>query len=181
MGAIIFVLFISLLSTIGKLPITASEIKELNTDRSAVSDEVISELEQQLVVAKPKADTIREYFPDESGVVDFIGEIDKLKAQGIIDSFTFASGEAVNDKTKSKALPFLVEVSGDKSKVSRAVESLQGLPYMIRAVNVEIVTLEVTETEDEEGNTVQVPDTSGNNLKLKYGGLIYVDEDFGEN
>lgn len=181
LGAIIFILFVGLLTLLGRLPLIANEIKNVKTETASVSDEKLRELEQQLTTAQPKVEQISKFFPDESGIVDFIGEIDKLKAEGVIDSFSFANGAAVMDKSKSYALPVLIEVKGNINRISSAIERIQSLPYIIRAVNIKISTAETLEIEGEEGEIVIVPDTSGDTLELKYGGLIYVDEDLGKN
>jgi Tfp pilus assembly protein PilO len=182
LGVVIFILLIALMTILGRLPLLADEIRNLSTESVSVSDENLDELRQQLAVAQPRVEQLSEYFPDESGVVDFIGEIDKLKAQGTIDSFSFASSDAVTDKSKSLSLPVLIVVTGDADKISSALGQIQSLPYIIRAVSVDIdAEAGFTEVEGEDGEITQVPDTSGNTLKLKYGGLIYVDEDLGKN
>ena len=105
-----------------------------------------------------KITRLQTIFPNDTGIVNFVKEIEKLKAGGIVRGISFVSQEAVRDKTKALGIPFVIELEGSWADIDATLTTIQKLPYLFRAVTVETNI-------NEEGI-----------VNYKYGGFLYVDE-----
>ena len=83
-----------------RLEIKAQEVKRLRSIQlSATRGEPFAALRADVEVAETKTDELVKYFPDSQGLIAFVGEIDKLKAEGVVTGFSFANEEPIKDKT----------------------------------------------------------------------------------
>lgn len=150
---------------LGRLPSRAEELKALrNAALKMTAKGNIDIAELKIESSKEKADQLFELFPDESGLIDFVKEIDKLKDEGIITRFSFASERAVRDKTGNFGIPLIIEFVGTWDQIDQAIAIIESLPYLLRVVNVDV------QRQDE-----------GDLIIFKYGGFIYVKESLAEN
>lgn len=144
-----------------RLPEKAGELKNLRSLQRKASVENAAVIEKEIMLSQVKTDKLAALFPDEAGLINFVKEIDRLKSGGIATHFSFASNKVVKDKTGVLGLPLLIEFRGSWSEVDTALQKVQELPFLIRAVNVEVRQLPESEF-----------------INLRYGGVLYVDESF---
>ena len=160
-GLVDLVCLFVLVLLLGILPQKAEELKtlrSLNTKNSLqkTNNEIMAEIASGKIII----DKLEAFFPDENGLVKFTEQIDKLKNQGVVSYFSFASNEVVQDKTKYIGLPIIIEFQGTARQVENGLKSIQSLPYMLRTIDIEI------KKQDEE------------KVNLRYGGILYVNENF---
>jgi len=160
-GLVDLVCLFVLVLLLGILPQKAEELKtlrSLNTKNSLqkTNNEIMAEIASGKIII----DKLAAFFPDENGLVKFTEQIDKLKNQGVVSYFSFASNEVVQDKTKYIGLPIIIEFQGTAQQVENGLKSIQSLPYMLRTIDIEI------KKQDEE------------KVNLRYGGILYVNENF---
>jgi len=142
----------------------AQEVKILRNTSLASLQLDTDALRIELSNNKPKLDKLFALFPaTESDLLEFINEIDKLKSEGLVTSFSFASNRPVKDRTGFGGLPIIIEFRGSWNQIDWGLKRLESLPFMIRAINLEIRQL------------------SEGEVSLKYGGILYVDEKFASN
>jgi len=159
-----FVFVIALAFILSKLPERAKELKnlinqELQAEKAGGEQLVNLEIEN----TKEKTGKLESLFPDERGLVDFVRDLDELKTQGFITNFNFASKEPIKDKTGLYGVPVIIEFRGNWIQIGEGLLRLQNLPFLFRAVKIE------TEFKPEESV-----------IQLKYGGFLYVHENFGK-
>lgn len=157
-----FLVFLMVL--IGMLPKRAIEFRQLRNAyviASAKSEIEIAELEIER--SRQKADELINLFPDEAGLADFAKEMDKLKEQGLISSFSFASERAVRDQTGYFGVPIVIRFQASWSQIGQGLGQIEELPFVIRVVSIE---------------SSRIPE--GNLVDFKYGGFLYVDESLAE-
>lgn len=149
---------------VGNLPDKAAEFKKLrNMSISAEARSKVEIADLEIKSNIEKSDRLIALFPDETGLVNFVKEIEKLKLEGIVKTFSFANQEAVRDKTTILGIPFVIELEGTWDQIDASLQSLQRLEFLYRAITVQI------EPKEEE-----------NLINFKYGGFIYVDESLGK-
>lgn len=141
----------------------AVELKQIrneiiNADKISSAQIVSSELQSN----QKFSDALLALFPDESGLVSFISQIEKEREKGIITDFYFANPDAVKDRTGSFSVPFVLTMTGTWEQIDVELQFLQKLPFIIRTITFKSVTL---------------PD---NTVEVDYGGLIYVDDKLGK-
>lgn len=150
---------------LGMLPQRGAEFKKLRTVFIQASEKSEVEIAKLEIDASSKInDSLAALFPDEAGLVEFAKEIDKLKEEGLVTSFSFASEKAVRDQTGQFGVPIVIIIEGSWSQVGDAMQKLQGLPFMLRAVSID---------------AERVPE--GNLISFRYGGFLYVDESLAKN
>jgi hypothetical protein len=148
-----------------RLELKAQEVKKLRSIQlSASGGEPFSALKTDLEAAEAKTDELVEYFPDSQGLISFVGEIDKLKAEGVVTGFSFANEEPIKDKTGALGLPVLIELRGSWSAVDSALGRIMSLPYFIRAIRIEI------------SPSLDEPTL----IDFSFGGFLYVDKNFSQ-
>ena len=146
-----------------RLQLKAQEVKQLRSIQlSATHGEPFSALKANVEEAEAKTGELVKYFPDSQGLIAFVGEIDKLKAEGVVTGFSFANEEPIKDKTGSFGLPVLIELKGNWSTVDSALGRIMSLPYLLRAIRID-----VSPALDEPGL-----------IDFKFGGFLYVDKNF---
>ena len=149
---------------VSRLDSKAQEIKRLRSVQLTASKggEAHSALRAEVEAAEEKRSELIKYFPNSEGLITFVEEIDKLKAEGILVGFSFANEVPVKDKTGALGLPVVFELSGNWEQVGATIQKIMSLPYMLRAILFE------AETSPEDPTLVQV----------KFGSFLYVDKTF---
>jgi Tfp pilus assembly protein PilO len=133
-------------------------IKNEQLDAKVSSNVQVSDLEIGSIAEE--INKLNSIFPDDVGIVNFVKEIEKLKTGGIVKGISFVSQEPVRDKTKSLGTPFVIEMEGGWADIDTALTTIQKLPYLFRAISIEVKI-----------NEAGV-------VNFKYGGFLYVDENF---
>jgi hypothetical protein len=152
---------LSLVFILSNLNTKAKELKKarsVSIGAEQKSKVEIADLEIQSTIEK--SSYLFSLFPDESGLVNFIKEIEKLKTEGVVTEFSFASEDAVRDKTKVLGIPFVLRMEGSWEQINKDLKSLQEMPFLQRAITIS------TEVRGEEEKVID----------FRYGGFIYVDE-----
>ena len=164
LGIVNLVCLFVLIFILSLLPRKAEELKNLRSliakANSQSSNEIIL---AEISAAKKKTEKLTSLFPDENGLVKFTGQIDNLKNQGAVINFSFAKDIAVKDKTGLIGLPIVIEISGTNTQADSALRQIQNMPFLLRAINIEIKKIEDAK------------------IRLKFGGILYVNENFSTN
>lgn len=165
LGLINLVTIILLVIFIVKLPEKATELKNLKINQ--LKNESASLLPpSEIEDAVSKADKLEELFLDQSGIVDFVNEVEKLKVEGgAIQKVSFASQKPVKDKTGYLGVPVVIELRGSWESIGIDIQKIESLPYLFRAASIDAET---------------IPDNPGV-IDFKYGGFLYVNDELGEN
>lgn len=159
--AVINIAFLAALTILlGKLPNRAGELSQLrSTYTIAAAKREVEIAEFEIEESRLKAEGLKKYFPNQSGLANFAAEMDALKAEGLISSFSFASEDAIRDQTGYYGVPIIIRFLGTWELISQGLLRIGKLPYLIRAVSIESAA------------------TGENNLiDFRYGGFLYVDE-----
>ena len=159
-----YVFLLALLFLLTNLPHKGEKISLLrsqNFQAAAISGDqsFINNLSQ----AQIKADQLQALYPNEARLLKFVEEIDRLKDKGVISRFSFANDDPVKDKTGYIGVPIVIEFRGTWPQISQTLKSVQGLPFLIRAIDIEIS---------------QIPNQGIQ--RLMFGGVLYVAENFGD-
>ena len=162
--------FINLIGVAGiiyfnrKIPEKALEVKSFRSEQLGISAQNSEIIKRDIEESKELADKLFSLFPDDEGLVNFANELDRIKAEGKIVGFSFATEEAVKDKTGSIGIPVLIEIKGTWAEIDTDLQKIQKLPYLLRPIQVSAAPA------PEEGL-----------IDLKFGGFLYVGKDFGKN
>lgn len=161
-SAINLVAVITLFFIISELPKEARNLSSLiNSQLRAEMSSRVNYSDLQLQSNRERSDYILALFPDDSGLVDFIQTVERLKSEGAVVNFSFASSQPVRDKTGGLGIPVLIEIRGTWEAINNDLVKLQRAPYLFRPI-----TVDIRNTDEEE-------------IKLLlYGGFLYVDESF---
>jgi Tfp pilus assembly protein PilO len=160
--ALILVNFIMLTLSIfmlASLPKKAAELNKVRSDEEKVIESKkvdITGLEYK--PTKDSVDKLLGYYPEELGLINFIETAEAIKGKGSIKNFYLVGENAVKDKTGAYGIPFIVEFEGSWETIGQSLQELQKLPYLIRAIDVKV------ETVDEK------------TISFKYGGFLYVSD-----
>lgn len=145
-------------------PKKSQELRELRIKEMRNSTTFTLEA-SEVEVAKPKADVIDKLFLNESGVVDFVNDLELQKTgDGAISKITFASQKAVIDRTGNFGIPIVIELVGSWQSIDTDLQKIDKLPYLFRPVKVEI-----EHSEDDPQVVI-----------YKYGIFLYVRESLGQ-
>jgi len=154
--ALIILTFIYL----GRLPDKAKLAKEQRNSTGPSRSAINLELAKfEVESSKEKYEALSSLFPDEKRLLDFISQIDALKAEGFVSYFAFASESVVREKSGFVGYPFVLEFQGSLSQISDGLEKLKKLPFLLKGVNISLEREEVA---------------SG--FVFRYGGFLYVEE-----
>ena len=141
------------------LPKKAAELNKVRSDEEKVVESKkvdISGLEYK--PTKDSVDKLLNYYPEELGLIKFIETVETMKEKGSIKNFSLVGEGAVKDKTGAYGIPFIVEFEGNWETIGLSLQELQKLPYLVRAIDVKV------ETVDEK------------TISFKYGGFLYVSD-----
>lgn len=136
---------------------------------SAIKKEAVSEsdlanfafLETELAHYKDQISDLTSLFADDSKVILFLQEINRLKREGVVESYSIVSDSPIKDKSGNFGFPTAITFRGSEEQVDAALRNIQSLGFLLRGVQAE-VSREV----DEAGGEVVV---------LEYGGFLYVE------
>ena len=160
-GFINFLGLVALIFFVGNLSPQSNEIKRLKSLSVKQDQTNLGVIQAEILSSKNKADKLLAVFPDESTIINFVKEIDTLKKDKLVTHFSFATQNIIKDKTGFWGLPFVIESAGSWQQLNATLGNIYRFPYFIRAVSVELKKV----SEDE--------------FSLKYGGIIYVSQNFG--
>ena len=154
------VLLISTFLILVNMPKKSDELKTIkNQELDVIKSSGVDTSDLEVGTTAEKIARLKSIFPDDTGIVNFVKEIEKLKPpQGVVKGISFVSQEAVRDQTRSLGIPFVVELEGSWAEIDSTLSTIQKLPYLFRAVTIETNI-------SEEGI-----------VDYKYGGFLYVDE-----
>lgn len=163
-GVINLVALIVLFVLLSKLPAKAKDLKELRNESLKAQVPLKLEL-AEVEEAEEKAEDITSQFVDEAGVVEFVGEVEGLKDEGsAVSRVNFASQRSIEDKTGNLGIPIVITLMGTWEQIDSDLQRIQKLPYFFRAVRI---------------NTRQMEEPGV--IEFKYGIILYVKDEFGEN
>ncbi|KKQ41670.1 MAG: hypothetical protein US60_C0032G0011 [Microgenomates group bacterium GW2011_GWC1_37_8] len=172
LGIINLILVILLVIILLRFPDKAKELKDIRID-AIKNEESVSYQFDKIASAKVKADELSSLFVNDSGVVDFVNDLEKIKNEnGTIKSITFANQQAIKDKTGSFGIPVVIELQGSWEKIDSDLQRIDGLPYLFRAAKVEAGKPKVqpgVKLEEEQ-------EIDENIIVFKYGIFLYYDE-----
>jgi Tfp pilus assembly protein PilO len=141
------------------LPKKASELNKTRSDEEKVIES--KKVDVTGLEYKPTRDSVDKllsYYPEELGLINFIETVEAMKEKGSVKYFSIVGENAVKDKTGAYGIPFIVEFEGGWETINQSLQELQKLPYLIRAIDVKVDTL------DEK------------TVNFKYGGFLYVSD-----
>jgi Tfp pilus assembly protein PilO len=161
-GDVLAILFLIML--FGRMQLLANDIKKMRSEQVKLTPVNIDTIRKELVEAQEKNKKLEALFPDEVGLVNFVNEIDAIKEDKILTGFSFANNVPLKDKLGYSGLPVLLRFKGSLSEINNALAKVQALPYLLRPIDIKISSQEAT------GSAI-----------LDYGGLLYVNENFGKN
>lgn len=144
-----------------KIKQTAVEVNSGRVEKLKLEAQSSNVVTQSVVErTKSEAAKLRDLFPDDDKLLEFINKIDELKRQNIIVGFSSASDEVVKDKTGYPGVPVSLEVRGTEAELNNALKQINDLPVIINPIIVEVNKLEESK------------------FSYKLGGFLYVDETF---
>jgi len=164
LGGLDLICLLALLFLLTNLPQKGEKINLLrsqNFQAAAISGD--QSLINNLSQAQIKADQLQALYPNEARLLKFVEGIDRLKDTGVISRFSFANDDPVKDKTGYIGVPIVIEFRGTWPQISQTLKSVQDLPFLIRAIDIEIS---------------QIPNQGIQ--RLMFGGVLYVAENFGD-
>lgn len=164
LGIVNIVLVVVLIAILVNFPEKSQELKELRIKEIKENTTVGLEI-SEIEAARPKAEAINELFLNESGVVNFVNDIELQKTEeGAISKVTFAGQNAVADRTGNYGIPIIIELVGNWQALDTDLQKIDQLPYLFRPVKVEIIY-------DKDNPQMII---------YKYGILLYVKESLGK-
>ena len=163
LAAVNIVTFVILALLLVRLPKEAQELKKLRNESTQPNDNISLQL-NDIELNRQKAEKLQGLFLNDSGVVDFVKDIEGLKASETVTKLSFANQKAVKDQTGNFGIPVIIEMSGNLEEIERDLEKIENLPFLFRPVSVEMQ-----------------PAAEEVELELKYGGFLYVQDELGQN
>lgn len=139
----------------------AVELKQIKNENIRLSenydynsDQVNEDVQQ--------AERLDKLFITDSGVIDFVSDVENLNESGAIRRVSFSSPDPVKDKSGSFGRPIIIQLRGNWNQIDQAMKNIHDLPYLFRPVRIEIERLS-----PEEGGP-------GDAIEVGYGGLLYI-------
>ena len=164
LGVINFVLLVILIILLTKLPQKSLESKNLRAQEIINQTNPTSEY-ADVPDAQKKVDDMKKLFLNETGIVDFVNQVEALKTTNpVIQKVTFASQKAIADKTGNFGIPVIVQLSGGWQDIGSALEKIQSLHFLFRAVN-----LDIQHSKDDPNVVI-----------FNYGVILYVNDELGQ-
>lgn len=164
LGAVNLVTLVLLIIILLRFPDRADELRALRVEDLRNRSNVTHEF-TQIENNKGKSQELEGLFVNESGVVEFVGDVEAIRAEGgSYRGISFASQQAVEDKSGNLGLPIVIELAGSWAAIDSDLQKIDQLPYLFRPV---LVDIEPSETE--EGVIV-----------FKYGIFLYVNDEFSQ-
>lgn len=164
LGAINLVTVIFLIVITYRFPVKSTELKNLRSENSRNESNITFEF-TDIENSKERGQRLNKLFLDESGIVDFVNEVEKIKTKNrALNKVSFTRQKGVKDRSSNFGIPVVIELRGIQSLVEEDLTDLQSLPFLFRPVSVEI------------GRDTEDPLV----LNFKYGGILYVIDRLGE-
>ena len=172
LGAINIISVIVLIVILFKFPTKAKELKKIRIE--ALKDEQSVSFEfDKISQAKTKTDQIGDRYVDDSGVVDFVNDLEKIRNEnGVIKNVTFANQSPIKDKTGNYGIPVVIELQGNWEQIAADIGRIDLLPYIFRAVKIDVGKPKLKTGTQVEETTVIDP----NAVLFKYGIFLYFKE-----
>jgi hypothetical protein len=147
-----------------RFPGRSKELKDLRI-QNVIKNSNINLEYGDVEANKPRASLIEEFFLDESGVVNFIGDVENQEVEGgATIKVTFASQSAVKDRTGNFGVPVVIELTGSWESIDVSLQKIDSLRYLFRPASVEI----------------SYSDQDPLVVIFKYGVFLYVRESLGQ-
>lgn len=148
---------------LSQMTTTAEEIKKIKQESASEEDMAnYAFLESEIVHYQEEIDELNSLFASDSEIIIFVQEIDRLKREGVVQSFSFVSNDAIKDKSGNAGIPISIVMKGNEEQLDAALRNIQSLPFLLRAVQTEI--------------SKEVNDEGIEETILNYGGFLYVEE-----
>lgn len=143
---------------------SASELKDLR-NQSLVEGPTVNLQTSEIESSKDKAKSLENLFLEESGVVDFVNEVEKVRAKGrSIVKVTFASNKAIKDRTENFGVPIIIEMKGSWQSIGLDLEDIEKIPFLFRSAMIES----------------RLGEDDPSVVHFKYGLFLYVNEKLGQ-
>ncbi|MFC1649311.1 hypothetical protein ACFL2C_01180 [Patescibacteria group bacterium] len=181
-GGVVFLTIINLVFLaimfvlLGKFESMATKHNELRNkvaDRTTTDD--LSVLEFELEESYESSDRISDVFPNETGLLEFIDGVERMKNPGTVVGMSFSSKKPVKDRNGNVGIPVIIELEGLWGEILSDIEKTQEIPFMFKPVKLN-TERELQIEEDEDGQIIRT-----NTIFATYGGFLYVDEEFSKN
>ena len=166
LGVINFVAIILSIFLLLNFPKAGEEIKKLRYENTLAEEEIPLEI-VDVETAKGNANKLKDLFIDESGVVNFVREVEDLKKDGVVTNLSIVAPNVLKDRTGNFGVPVSIELKGSWGEIDENLRKIQALKYLFRVANIKIEPLE------EEGDVGKII--------FKYGVFLYVNEKLGKN
>jgi len=164
LGIVNFVSILLLILILIALPKKAKQLNELEIER-LLAESNANFKREDIRVNLEKADQMKNLFLNESGLVDFVSAVEKIKREGgTVKKVSFASQVAVKDRSGNFGIPVVIELVGGWEKIDEDLQKIDKLPFLFRPANIQIEPSKDKERE----------------MEFKYGIFLYVDEKLGE-
>ena len=164
--AMIFISIVGLVITfvlLNRMSASSEEIYNLKKEGNSSSDvTTIAFLKEENSHLEDKMNDLRGLFAQQSEIIQFVEEIDRLKREGVIQQVSFVTNDVIKDRSGNYGYPVTIVMSGSEEQVDASLRNIQSLPFLLRGVDTEI-SREV----NEEGAEV---------INLVYGGFLYVEK-----
>ena len=148
-----------------KFPQKAKQLRDLRAE-DARNQTDTSKVFPEVAKAKEKTDELEKLFINESGVVDFVKDVESLRGENsAVSALTFQSQKYIKDRTNNFGVPLTIVMKGNWQQIASDLEKIQKFPYLYRAVNIE-----VKPDKDAEGV-----------VEFRYGIFLYVNDKLGQN
>ena len=152
---------VALFVILGQIGLKAEEISKAKQDAASEVDVAnYAFLKAEVEHYTEQIDELESLFANDSDLVLFVQEIDRLKRECVVTSFSFVSNDPIRDDTGNYGIPVSITFTGSEEQIDAALRTVQSLPFLLRGVQVD-----VSRESTEEGVE---------NLILDYGGFLYV-------
>ena len=166
LGIINLIFMVALGYFLANLPKKAESLKTIRNQKLQADSDDGTELgDIEIGSVQTQVGMLEVLFPNESGLINFVREIENIKLGGVVKEFSFSSINAVTDKTGNYGIPFTIVMEGTWEQIAEELFKLQEINFLFRPVKLK---------------TKLVPEQE-NVIELEYGGFLYVHESLGEN
>lgn len=163
---------ILLITILIRFPEKSKELKALRIEDLKNESNAVFEF-GEIDASREKSKDLQKLFIDDSGIVDFVNEVEKLKTEGsAISKVSFATPKALKDKTGNLGLPVVIEFRGSWEAIDRDLQKIDKLSFLTRPVKIEILKPKL--------DSAATESTNSNVVEFKYGLILYVNDQFGE-
>ena len=156
--------FILLIVILTRMVGKAEELRSIRNENLKLSENY-NYNQEQVDNSLDQAEQLRELFISESGVIDFVSDVENLSSSAI-RKVSFSSPDPVQDRSGSYGRPIVITLRGSWREIDQAIDDIHELPYLFRPIKIEI---EEPETGDEQDSVQGV-------FEVSYGGLLYTED-----